>query len=58
MIVPNVRGPMTNSREDFGHILEKHGYRQIVEEPKFSDPVVSKYAVYPSWRYLYELAND
>jgi hypothetical protein len=55
LIIPNVRGPMTNAREEFGSILERHGYRQILEEPKFLDPIVSAYAVHPGWRYLYEL---
>ncbi len=58
LIIPNVRGPMTNAGEEFGPILERHGYRQILEEPKFLDPVISTYAVHPGWRYLFELVGN
>jgi hypothetical protein len=58
LIIPNVRGPMTNAREDFGSVLERHGYRQILEEPKYLDPIASMYAVHPGWRYLYKLTDS
>jgi len=56
-VVPNIQGPLTNAREEIGPILEQRGYRLVVEEPKYPDPMIAKYAVYPGWRYLYQLAN-
>ncbi|GAB4332540.1 MAG: hypothetical protein Kow0089_00460 [Desulfobulbaceae bacterium] len=46
-----------NSGEDFSHLVERHGYRLRVREPKFTDPVVQRYGVSPTWYYLFELAR-
>ena len=58
MVVPNsIHGErlLTNDGHDFLPILEQYGYRAILKEPKFLDPVVQKYGPYPSWHHLLEL---
>jgi len=60
MIVPNyLHGGgeflRTNAGEDFLPILERHGYRTILKEPKYLDPVVQQYGIEPTWRHLLEL---
>ena len=59
MIVPNAGDHggellLTNDRRDIGKVVEKHGYKLIVKEPKFEDPVVQKYAINPTYYYLFE----
>ncbi len=61
MIVPNAtdsgcRRLLTNDRKDFTPVLEKHGYRLLTAEPKFQDPFVQQYALYPATHFLFELA--
>jgi hypothetical protein len=46
---------LTNDRQDFLPILERYGYQMIVKEPKFLDPVVQEYGLYPTWHHLLEL---
>jgi len=55
MIVPNSPELQTNDGIDFGNIIEKHGYKMIAKEPKYGEPVVQKYAINPSYYYLFEL---
>jgi SAM-dependent methyltransferase len=60
MIVPNrLHGGgerlVTNDGEDFLPILERYGYRTIVKEPKYLDPVVQMFGVQPTWHHLLEL---
>lgn len=55
MIVPNPPELRTNDGIDFGNIIEKHGYKMIAKEPKYGDPVIQKYAINPSYYYLFEL---
>ncbi len=60
MIVPNALDHggellLTNARQDIRKIVEKHGYKLIVKEPKFRDPVIQKYAINPTCYYLFEL---
>jgi putative sugar O-methyltransferase len=62
MVVPNFadasgRRVLTNDRTDFTPILEKHGYRLIAAEPKFADPVVQQYGIYPAQYFLFELVS-
>ncbi len=60
MIVPN-RGKgsgdrlRTNNGHDFLPLLEQYGYRTVLKEPKYLDPVVQECGLYPSWRHLLEL---
>lgn len=60
MIVPNAMDHggdllLTYDRQDIRQVIEKHGYKLIVKEPKFKDPVVQKYAINPTYYYLFEL---
>jgi hypothetical protein len=60
MIAPNPAGCggerlLTNQGSDFLPILERYGYRILLREPKFLDPVVQKYGPLPTWHYLLEL---
>jgi len=57
MIVPNGRGErlLTNDGQDFLPLLERYGYRTVLKEPKFLDPVVQEYGLQPSCHYLLEL---
>jgi hypothetical protein len=62
MIVPNpVAGDgerlLTNEGHDFLPILERYGYRTVLKEPKFLDPVVQECGPYPSWHHLLELCS-
>jgi len=59
MIVPNTGDTLqTNDGVDFSGIVEKHGYKLKAKEPKYRDPVVQQYAVYPAYHYLFELRQD
>jgi hypothetical protein len=56
MIVPNTGDRLlTHEDVDFGAIVEKHGYRLKVKEPKYRDPVVQQYGINPSYYFLFEL---
>lgn len=60
MIVPNSLDHggtllLTNDREDIKGIVEKHGYKLIFKDPKYRDPVLQKYAINPTYHYLFEL---
>ena len=60
MIVPNTGDHggerlLTHENEDFGEVIEKHGYKLIAKEPKFRDPVVQKFGINPTYHYLFEL---
>ena len=55
MIVPNPPELRTSDGIDFGNIIEKHGYKMIAKDPKYRDPIVQKYAINPSYYYLFEL---
>jgi hypothetical protein len=60
MVVPNTGNHggaqlLTNDGKDFGAVISRHGYRLVVREPKFADPLVQKYAINPTYYYLFEL---
>ena len=60
MVVPNPGTHagarlQTNTGEDFQPIIEKHGYGLIAKEPKYADPAVQRYGIYPSYYYLFAL---
>lgn len=60
MIVPNTGDRLLitdRERHDFQPIIESHGYKLRVKEPKYSDPLVQKYAVHPGYHYLFELSK-
>jgi hypothetical protein len=56
MIVPNDRGGrlLTNDGQEFLPLLERYRYQTVVKEPKYLDPVVQEFGVYPSWHHLLE----
>lgn len=59
MIVPNRSaaggGLLTNDGQDFLPLMERYGYRMLVREPKYLDPVVQEFGLQPSWYHLFEL---
>jgi hypothetical protein len=60
MIVPNPLDHggeqlLTNDRKDICKIVQKHGYHLIAREPKFRDPIIQKYAIMPTYYYLFKL---
>lgn len=62
MIVPNGDEQMgklllTVRGEDFMEIVSKHGYKLVVKNPKYDDPIVQKFGLYPTYHYLFELIN-
>jgi hypothetical protein len=59
MIVPNTGDHggellQTNDGQDISKVVGKHGYKLIAKEAKYSDPVVQKYAINPTYYYLFE----
>lgn len=61
MIAPNTTNCggewlRTNDLKDFSGILTKYGYREIVKQQKYTDPVVQQFAISPTWHFLFELA--
>lgn len=60
MIAPNVYnegGALLQNEDgfDFQKIIEKHGYTLAAKEPKYRDPLVQKYAITPTYHYLFVL---
>jgi hypothetical protein len=45
---------LTNDEQDFLPILDRYGYRLVVKEPKYLDPVVQEFGVQPTWHHLFE----
>lgn len=63
MVVPNdvTETPgqlLTNKDEDYLPILQRHGYRLLLSEPKYADPVVQAYGIKPHWYHLLELRSE
>jgi hypothetical protein len=61
-VVPNSAGQygevmLTNDGHEISPIVARHGYGLVVAEPKYLDPIVQKYALNPTFYYLFELAN-
>jgi len=56
-IAPNGGGDrlLTDNGHDFLPLLERHGYRTVLKEPQFLDPVVQEYGLLPTWYHLLEL---
>jgi SAM-dependent methyltransferase len=60
MIIPNIyvdsNGLMlSHDRHDISKVVEKHGYKLLVKDPKFRDEVVQKYGINPTHYYLFQL---
>lgn len=59
MIVPNTADTLrSDDGTEYGHLLEKHGYKLIAKDPKYRDPLVQEYAVNPAYNYLFELGQN
>jgi hypothetical protein len=59
MIVPNACGHdgqslRNNAGEDMQPVIEQSGYRLAAMEPKYADPEVQKFALNPTWFWLFE----
>jgi len=55
-IVPNSKDDLlTLNRESFSYLVEKHGYELLAREPRYSDPMIQKYALNPDYLHLYQL---
>ena len=59
MIVPNAYQEggsklLTNKREDFSGLINKHGFRLRIKEPKYLDPLMQRLGLYPTYYYLFE----
>jgi SAM-dependent methyltransferase len=46
---------VTDDGNDFSPILSRYGYKLLVHEHKYSDPIVQKYAVFPADYFLFGL---
>ena len=62
MIVPNAQSHggnelLTNTGDDFLPVIEAQGYKLVAKEPKYRDPSVQKYGLFPSYHYLFELSS-
>jgi len=60
MLVPNAGRHgglelLTNDGQDFGKLIEAHGYRLMARDPKYLDPTVQSYGINPTWHYLFRL---
>lgn len=45
----------TNDGRELEPIFDRHGYRPIVREPRYADPIVQKHGIDPVWLHLFEL---
>lgn len=54
MIVPNSDRLITNDNLDFCPIVERNGYRLVANDPKYQDPVLRAYGLYPASYFLFE----
>ena len=59
MIVPaqsTSRGErlLTDHGQEFLPLLEQYGYRTVLKEPKYLDPVVQEFGLQPTWHHLLE----
>ena len=60
MIVPNFVDADLNMRmlgdRDMSALFTKHGYKLVLTEPKYQDPIVQRYGLEPARYFLFELA--
>ncbi len=60
MIVPNAGNHggqqlLTHDGQDFGAVIEAHGYKLMAKEPKYRDLLIQQFAINPTYYYLFEL---
>jgi hypothetical protein len=59
-VVPNAisgndgQALLTNDGRDFSRVIEMHGYRLVVKEPKYLDPVVQRFGINPTYHHLFQ----
>jgi hypothetical protein len=63
MIVPNACGHdgqslRNNAGQDMQPLIEQSGYRLVAMEPKYADPEVQKFALNPTWFWLFERSGE
>jgi hypothetical protein len=61
LVVPNAdreggRGLVNQAGEDFGALIQQHGYRLMKAVPKYADPVVQEYGIASTYYHLFERA--
>jgi len=52
-VVPNLPGPSLVDGRSFRDLLEARGFELAATRPKYDDPLVDRYALYPGVYYLY-----
>jgi hypothetical protein len=60
LIVPNTMDHggellLTNERKNIQDVVVNHGYELVVKEPKYSEAVAQKFAINPTYYYLFKL---
>jgi Methyltransferase small domain len=55
-VVPNVPGPALYDGRSFADLLDDRGFELRETRPKYDDPLVDRYALYPAVYYLYRRA--
>ncbi|HUU89941.1 MAG TPA: hypothetical protein VM238_01890 [Phycisphaerae bacterium] len=63
MVVPNPVDHggtrLTNNvGQDFSGLVTKAGYRLVAKEPKYRDPAVQRYGLFPTYYWLFELSQE
>lgn len=62
-LIPNLVNPskadqlLTNDWKDFSSLIYSHGYRLVISEPKYLDPVIMRYGVNPAYYFLFYLES-
>jgi hypothetical protein len=51
----SVQRLFSRDSRDFQPMIERYGYRPIVTEPKYRDPIVQEYGINPTFYHLFEL---
>jgi hypothetical protein len=47
---------ITSDRQDMHRTIEASGYRLVVREPKYPDPLVQEYGMGSTYHYIFELS--
>jgi hypothetical protein len=47
-----------NAGQDMQPLIEQSGYRLVAMEPKYADPEVQKFALNPTWFWLFERSGE
>ncbi|MGB0908930.1 MAG: putative sugar O-methyltransferase [Nitrospirales bacterium] len=60
MLIPNERGMLgkklvNKEGQDMKSVIDRYGYRLMIAEPKYEDPIVQQYGMSPTMYYLFRL---